>query len=125
MNELSCTIDLDSTLIRAEALFKRFQRLVDAVDKKGHFPAPPSRPRLTQGAGSGSSSSTSSSSQQRGAADNNGKAPAQSQQQQQQKKEPERVITPELRQLLSRQVEVLPRKEVAKKGDGLAGIRGR
>lgn len=27
-------------------------------------------------------------------------------------------MTPELRRLLSKQVEVLPRKEVAKKGDG-------
>jgi len=31
----------------------------------------------------------------------------------------EKVITPELRALLSRKVEVLPRKQVAKQGDGL------
>lgn len=35
------------------------------------------------------------------------------------------MLTPELRKLLSRQVEVLPRKEVAKKGDGLAGAGGK
>jgi hypothetical protein len=35
------------------------------------------------------------------------------------------VLTPELRKLLSRQVDVLPRKEVAKKGDGLAGTKGK
>lgn len=32
--------------------------------------------------------------------------------------EPVKVITPELRRLLSKEVEVLPRKEVAKQGDG-------
>ncbi len=40
VNELSGTIDLESTLIRAEALFRRFQRLVEAVDKQNNFPAP-------------------------------------------------------------------------------------
>ncbi|GAB1314975.1 GTPase activating protein [Madurella fahalii] len=126
VNELSCTIDLDSTLIRAEALFKRFQRLVDAVDKKGNFPAP--RLRLSQGPGSSSSvtpaaaavpAAASSTSPSRGV--DNGKAPARPEQRQ----ELEKVISPELRRLLSRQVEVLPRKEVAKKGDGLAGTRGK
>ncbi|KAL2126220.1 hypothetical protein VTI74DRAFT_1408 [Chaetomium olivicolor] len=122
VNELSCTIDLDSTLVRAEALFKRFQRLVDAVDKKGNFPRP--RP-LSQGSASsaGSNAPTSASAQAGGGRRDTGKAPAQ-QQQPEQQKEPEKVITPELRKLLSRQVEVLPRKEVAKKGDGLARTKG-
>ncbi|EPE09161.1 gtpase-activating protein gyp7 [Ophiostoma piceae UAMH 11346] len=40
VNELSGTIDLESTLIRAEALFQRFRRLVEAVDKQHNFPAP-------------------------------------------------------------------------------------
>ena len=123
-------MDLNSTLIRAEALFKRFQRLVDAVDKKGSFPAP--RARLTQG-GSGSSAGESGSAaepaaaaagpaspgQARGA----GKAPAQ-QGQQQQQQQVEKVITPELRGLLSRQVEVLPRKEVRRGDGGVGGARG-
>lgn len=130
VNELSCTIDLDSTLIRAEALFKRFQRLVDAVDKKGNFPAP--RPRLTQGSSESSAAepppASSHGTAAAGRGRDAGKAPAQSQQQQQQQqqqKQPEKVITPELRRLLSRQVEVLPRKEVAKKGDGLGGMMGK
>jgi hypothetical protein len=33
-------MDLESTLIRAEALFLRFQRTVDAINRKGNFPAP-------------------------------------------------------------------------------------
>ncbi|RDI77671.1 GTP-binding protein ypt1 [Venturia inaequalis] len=40
INELSNTIDLPSTLIRAEALYNRFQRTVEAVDRKNHFPVP-------------------------------------------------------------------------------------
>jgi TBC1 domain family member 15 len=45
VNELSNTIDLPSTLLRAQALFRRFQRTVDAIDKKRNFPAPPVRQR--------------------------------------------------------------------------------
>jgi hypothetical protein len=118
VNELSCTIDLDSTLIRAEALFKRFQRLVDAVDKKGNFPAP--RPRLSQPSESGSSADSAASPAQGGGRDN-GKAPAQSPQQ----KQPEKVITPELRRLLSKQVEVLSHQEPGKKADASAVARGK
>merc|ERR1711981_959438 len=37
INELSNTIDLPSSLIRAEQLFRRFQRTVESVDRKNHF----------------------------------------------------------------------------------------
>jgi TBC1 domain family member 15 len=40
VNELSNTIDLDVTLVKAEALFKKFQRTVEAIDRKTSFPAP-------------------------------------------------------------------------------------
>jgi len=40
INELSNTIDLPSSLIRAEQLFRRFQRTVESVDRKNHFPVP-------------------------------------------------------------------------------------
>lgn len=40
VNELSQNIDLPSTLIRAESLFRRFQRTVEAIDRKTHFPSP-------------------------------------------------------------------------------------
>jgi TBC1 domain family member 15 len=42
VNELSNTIDLESTLVGAERLFRRFQRTVEAVDRKDSFPAPSS-----------------------------------------------------------------------------------
>ncbi|EAQ85951.1 hypothetical protein CHGG_07204 [Chaetomium globosum CBS 148.51] len=143
INELSCTIDLDSTLIRAEALYKRFHRLVDAIDKKGSFPAPrhkvpeqASEPgssspaaaaadttamnatAATPAPGSGASAGAGAGS---GGGRNTGKAPAQPQKQ----PEKEKVLTPDLRRLLSRQVEVLPQKDVAKKGDGVAGVGGK
>ena len=41
VNELSGTMDLESTLVRAESLFKRFQRTVETIDKKGNFPSAP------------------------------------------------------------------------------------
>ncbi|KAI1000981.1 GTPase-activating protein [Podosphaera aphanis] len=47
VNELSTTIDLESTLIRAEALFHRFERAIEAIDKKSNFPAPNLRHRST------------------------------------------------------------------------------
>lgn len=98
VNELSNTMDLESTLIRAEALFRRFQRLIEAIDKKQNFP-PPRAVRKDQPSPSSASSPRSSrTSPQSGAS--NGKTPEQAQ----------KTITPELRKLLSRQVEVLPPK---------------
>ncbi|PNY28705.1 GTPase-activating protein GYP7 [Tolypocladium capitatum] len=114
VNELSSSIDLESTLIRAESLFRRFQRMVEAIDKKENFPAP--RPAGPSSPGPSSqqppqSPSSSSTPAKHNAAVNKGKAAEEQKQQ--------RVITPELRKLLSRKVEVLPRKTVAQKGDGM------
>lgn len=117
VNELSCTMDLDSTVIRAEALFKRFKRLVEAIDRKDHFPAPkrfysPNHVSTTSARPQEDQSATASSTP----------APAQRAQQQQRNgksaEEPQKVITPELRSLLSRKVEKLPRTDVASQGDG-------
>ncbi|KAI1776389.1 GTPase-activating protein GYP7 [Hypoxylon cercidicola] len=103
VNELSNTIDLESTLIRAEALFRRFQRLIEAIDKKQNFPAP----RVIKDSPPPRAASTSPRP-----SEGNGKAA-----EEQAKK---KTITPELRKLLSRTVEVLPRKVVQKKGEGVA-----
>ncbi|KAK4225496.1 rab-GTPase-TBC domain-containing protein [Podospora fimiseda] len=116
INELSCTIDLESTLIRAEALYKKFQRLVEAVDRKGSFPLP--KKTATAAESSGGSNGNA-------AVAGKAKAPEQQQQQQQpkspseQKNKVEKTISTELRALLSRKVEILTRKEVAKKGEAL------
>ncbi|KAK5627426.1 hypothetical protein RRF57_003141 [Xylaria bambusicola] len=83
-------------------LFRRFQRLIDTIDKKQNFPAPRMRPNL----GQSSSPSSASPLPQQGS----GKAPEQ--------QSDKKTITPELRKLLSRNVEILPRKVVHKQGDG-------
>lgn len=131
MNELSNTMDLNSTLIRAEALFRRFRRLVDAVDKKGNFPAPrplqnPKSPEARPASNEESEARqplASGAPPNQGPAGHKGKAPAprngDAKAAQEDEQPISRVITPELRALLSRKVEVLPRKTVASKGDGL------
>ncbi|WZH46295.1 rab-GTPase-TBC domain-containing protein [Fusarium acuminatum] len=110
INELSNTIDLEATLTRAESLFKRFKRLVDAVDKKQNFPAP----RYNQKSSSGSSEPTESGASKDSNPSGKGKATEPT------KSPPQpKTITPELRKLLSKDIEVLPRKTVAQKGDGM------
>jgi len=51
INELSGTIDLQSTLIRAENLFHKFEKMVEAIDRKDHFPAAPIDVRQRPGKG--------------------------------------------------------------------------
>lgn len=99
INELSNTIDLSSTRIRAEGLFYKFQRTVEAADRNGNFPAPATGATLKQRRRTdpGSSSSpTSASANASASASASAKG-----------KEPEvrgPVISPELRVLLSREV---------------------
>lgn len=119
VNELSNTMDLESTLIKAEALFGRYRRLVEAVDKKENFPTPrkledASSPPATPGAISEATSGQASNGKKQDQRDPKNKGKGQAS-----KEEEPRVITPELRKLLSRQVEVLPRTTVAQKGDGM------
>ncbi|KAH0093115.1 RabGAP/TBC, partial [Aureobasidium melanogenum] len=104
VNELSNTIDLSSTMLRAEALFRRFQRTVEAIDRKDHFPTPTLRQRkqiaggsLDQGAanvghdGKQAAAASSSDAQTAG----NAQATTTTAQK-------ERIVSPELRALLSR-----------------------
>ena len=155
VNELSGTIDLFSTLVRAEALFRRFQRTVEAIDRKSNFPAPTVRQRLphppavtgtrpgsdgrprqssqssldpsarrqsgnvaTLASGSGSSttaarrtSGASTSGRDKTVSDQVAAAGS--------AQEEERVITVELRALLSREVPKLDKTEVREHGGGI------
>ena len=104
VNELSGTMDLSSTLVRAEGLFRRFQRTVEAVDKKGNFPAP-KRPAAAEGKGK----SPARNGEGSGAAAAPGVGDAK-----------EKVISPELRQLLSTKVITLSGREVQEHGGGTA-----
>ena len=88
-------MDLESTLIRAKSLFRRFQRTIETVDKKSNFPSPSVRQRKpVEGPKSPTarSSATEDTSQ-------NGLAK-------------EKIVTPELRTLLSRKIEILRKKDL-------------
>ncbi|EAA31505.3 GTPase-activating protein GYP7 [Neurospora crassa] len=136
VNELSTTIDLESTLIRAEALFQRFRRLVEAIDRKDHFPGP-RRPLSTASSSSvsaaladaeGSKSSspplpprpqsgprTASSPSAATTKDNKGKTTATATAEED-KAIVEKIVTPALRKLLSREVEII--RAPAREGAG-------
>jgi TBC1 domain family member 15 len=117
VNELSNTIELEPILIRAEALFRRFQRLVEAIDKKQNFPKP--RKQVTDSSNSGAAppQHASSSSSQVTAKDNTTTTTSMTTTESRGEQR-EKIISPELRKLLSRDFEVLPRKVVHKQGDG-------
>lgn len=130
VNELSNQIDLESTLVRAEALFRRFQRTVEAIDKKSNFPKPSIRHRGTPSTSKSSESSASGgvtsgadtgSGTIEGARKDKGKTPTHGEL----KDMPERpkVISQELRDLLSRKVVVLSRKVVRREGEGLVKVQ--
>jgi hypothetical protein len=92
INELSGTIDLQSTLLRAEGLFRRFERTVQAVDKKDNFPQAPVTQRKKLTSGRGSLDVFASGSDARPTSSDGEKKP---------------IISSELRLLLSREVIVL------------------
>jgi hypothetical protein len=125
VNELSGTIDLESTLMRAEALFRRFRRLVETIDKMPNFPPPrlaaakrvtPPKKDSTSGDDAADNSASSPGTAAAGqttaatsaaAATEATAAPS--------GERSKKMVTPELRKLLSREVYVLPRKEVVKR----------
>ncbi|KAJ5033393.1 uncharacterized protein L3040_008510 [Drepanopeziza brunnea f. sp. 'multigermtubi'] len=157
VNELSTTIDLESTLIRAEALFRRFQRTVESIDRKSNFPAPKLRQRITnqnaslggtQSSRASASANTSSTdtttaggtnsgipsspgpstsipddtnANTKGKAKGKGKGKSDDKSSELEEQRP-KVVSAELRGLLSRKVEVLPRKVVRKEGEGLSSL---
>jgi hypothetical protein len=102
INELSTTIELSSTRVRAEALFHKFQRVVDAADRKSGFVAPGEgsgemrKRRVESTCGEGSSSSCTALTS--GAAVNKGKDV--------EGRDGEIVpnVSPELRGLLNREI---------------------
>lgn len=129
VNELSGTIDLGSTLVRAEFLFRKFERTVQAIDKKDNFPTP----RVNEPISPSSSSATSpnkppnpypNTNNQKPAFQNPRRAPqTPSQQRQGQTAQPEmKVISPELRSLLNTKIVTCPRKEVKRHGGGTAVV---
>lgn len=110
-------MDLQSTLIRAESLFRRFERTVETIDRKETFPAPksqrkePSSPTAAAGPSSPRSPRSPPGQDQRRRSQDGKRASTGSPK--------EKVISPELRGLLSRKVVKLPKEEVIKRGGGV------
>lgn len=147
INELSGTIELQEILFRAERLFRRFEKTVEAVDRKNSFPAPhggelrqrkigdgsdgkdQESPTVAATTGTDTVSSTaagpSSASRQAPPA-----RPRQAQANQAQKgkakegeKREEQVITPELRLLLSRKIITVDGEEVEASKPRASGLK--
>lgn len=78
---------------------------MEAIDKKQNFP----KPRVQQGDAASSSQSASQEEPSQTSPRDSGKSKLE---------DAPKTISPELRKLLSREVEVLPRNVVQKKGDG-------
>ncbi|KAF2203689.1 RabGAP/TBC [Delitschia confertaspora ATCC 74209] len=111
INELSGTMDLESTLIRAESLFQRFQRTVETIDKTSNFPAAPQARQRKSLSSPPVSPSAASSSAATSTGTDSGKQASPSGE--------VKVISSELRNLLSRKVEKLAKEEVAQHGGGV------
>lgn len=123
VNELSNTIDLPSTLLRAQSLFRRFQRTVEAIDKKNNFPAPSIRQRKpAEPTPSNKDAKQIPSSQGKRPAgagtgsDASGARPGSPGERSGVK---EKVISDELRGLLGRKIVVLDKKAILEHGGGL------
>lgn len=131
VNDLSNTIDLPSTLLRAQALFRRFQRTVDAIDKKHNFPLPSVRQRKSAVTASASgsepparevsaASATGTEAAVVNGSSSSGKAAGKSRARDETLEgEKEKVISPELRGLLSREVVVLEKQAIVESGGGV------
>ena len=119
VNELSNTIDLPSTLLRAQTLFRRFQRTVEAVDKRNNFPTPTLRQRKPADKPSSPNARSSGATSAVDGRRRPGSSGGIEEGEQGKQKAKEKVISPELRQLLSRKVEVLDKKGVKEHGGGV------
>ncbi|KAF2002457.1 hypothetical protein P154DRAFT_544452 [Amniculicola lignicola CBS 123094] len=114
INDLSGTMDLESTLIRAETLFRRFQRTVETIDKKDNFPAAPrtrQRKSIASPPTSPGPSTTIAANQATTSSADTGK--------QMSSEEQKAVISPELRALLSKEIDKLEKGDITKAGGAL------
>lgn len=103
VNELSNTMELEPILTRAESLFKRFERSVQAIDKKDNFPAAPTAHQRRPGASSSDASNKGKSPQQAATGSSSGVSGSSSLQNAVNADKP-KVISPELRELLRKDI---------------------
>lgn len=105
INELSNTMDLVPLLTRAESLFHRFERAVQAIDKRDNFPSAPTaqQRRPTSDTDSASNSGKGKQTQQGTVGSSSSVNPPSALQQSMDKDKP-KVISPELRELLRKDI---------------------
>lgn len=101
VNELSNTINLQETLIKAELLFRKFEKMVQAIDKKGNFPIAPSGSEVRQRQVKGKDAAGQNSRAQGTTSGTDAAGTSQS------KESKAKVISPELRLLLSTKIVTL------------------
>ncbi|ODH52660.1 hypothetical protein GX48_01145 [Paracoccidioides brasiliensis] len=117
INDLSNTMELIPILSRAEALFHRFEKKVEAIDKKNHFPTPSLRRRIVPSPKNTIQSPSQSQSPSPGNASQSTYRDCH-RSLNRQRVDVERIITPELRGLMSKKVEVLDPEQVREHGGG-------
>lgn len=105
VNELSNTMDLVPILTRAESLFHRFERSVQAIDKKDNFPAAPAAHQRRPGAtGQDAPSGSKGKSPQPTVGSSSGVSAGPSNLQKAIDADKPKVISPELRVLLRKDI---------------------
>ncbi|KAF2121263.1 GTPase-activating protein-like protein gyp7 [Lophiotrema nucula] len=113
VNELSGTMELQPLIQSAETLYRRFQRVVETIDKRNNLPAPPqARQRKSIGSPLTSPGPATPSTEAASSGTDKGKQTGATEQEL-------KVISPELRSLLSRNVETLNKEDVVKHGGGV------
>lgn len=113
INELSNTIDLQSTLVRAEGLFLKFEKMVQAIDKKDNFPKPSTdvRQRQTQPEAKGKGNDTRQEPQHARNPGQSSGVDAATHRRTQSQVDKEKVISPDLRLLLSKKIITLDEED--------------
>lgn len=119
-NELSGTIELQSTLVRAESLFLKFQKTVQAIDKKDNFPSAPMDFRQRQNKGKEAADSTNKDARPQAESSSNDAGHKRTASEAAAK---ERVISPELRLLLSRKIITLEEDDTAASRTRASGLK--
>lgn len=121
-------MELVPILTRAESLFRRFERTVQTIDKKNNFPAPPSaRQRISSPDHDASPDTSAKGKSPQRAAFSSGSSVAQHVARGvgvEKEQERVKIVSPELRQLLSRQVLTLNSREI-REHSAVSGKDGR
>lgn len=108
INELSNTMDLIPILTRAESLFHRFERAVQAIDKRDNFPNAPTaqqrRPISDTDSSSPGKGKQAQGQAQQTTVGSSSSASTQTALQQAMDKDKPKVISPELRELLRKDI---------------------